>query len=104
MKKRFKTCALFLRGAFAVSACASSGGEGAKDPDRMSDSEYDVARDLWLRRNSPREALEHALKAVELNDQNAEPLLVQALLAADRGSAVASIESAESAAFWMYSR
>jgi Tfp pilus assembly protein PilF len=70
---------------FLLSACAgsSSGGEGAKDPDRMSDSEYDVARDYWLRRNSPREALDHALKAVDLNEENADAAHLVALLYMD---------------------
>lgn len=75
---------LFLALATAVSACAgSSGGEGVKDPLRMSDSEYDVARDLWLRRNSPREALAHALKAVELNEENADAAHLVALIYMD---------------------
>jgi type IV pilus assembly protein PilF len=69
-------------GYFAV-ACASSSGEGVKDPDRMSDSEYDIARDLWLRRSSPREALDHALKAVELNEENADAAHLVALLYMD---------------------
>jgi type IV pilus assembly protein PilF len=64
-------------------ACASSTGEGVKDPDRMSDSEYDIARDLWLRRSSPREALDHALKAVELNEENADAAHLVALLYMD---------------------
>jgi Tfp pilus assembly protein PilF len=68
-----------------LTACAGSsgGGEGAKDPDAMSDSEYDVARDLWLRRNQPRQALDHALKAVELNDENADAAHLVALLYMD---------------------
>jgi Tfp pilus assembly protein PilF len=64
-------------------ACASSPGEGVADPDRMSESEYDIARDLWLRRSSPREALDHALKAVELNDENADAAHLVALLYMD---------------------
>jgi type IV pilus assembly protein PilF len=70
--------------ALSALACASSSsGEGAKDPERMSDSEYDVARDLWLRRSSPREALDHALKAVELNEENADAAHLVALLYMD---------------------
>jgi type IV pilus assembly protein PilF len=69
--------------ALSISACASTTGEGVKDPDAMSDSEYDVARDLWLRRSSPREALEHALKAVELNEENADAAHLVALLYMD---------------------
>lgn len=49
----------------------------------MSDSEYDVARDLWLRRNSPREALDHALKAVDLNEENADAAHLVALIYMD---------------------
>lgn len=74
---------LILAGCAALSACAAASGEGAKDPDRMSDSEYDVARDLWLRRNSPREALDHALKAVELNEDNADAAHLVALIYMD---------------------
>ncbi len=76
---------LLFAGTLALSACAGStgGGEGAKDPDRMSDSEYDVARDLWLRRNSPREALEHALTAVSLNEENADAAHLVALIYMD---------------------
>ena len=66
-------------------ACASSRGTGpgAHDPVRMSESEYDIARDLWLRRNQPREALAHALKAVDLDDGNAEAAHLVALLYLD---------------------
>jgi Tfp pilus assembly protein PilF len=62
--------------------CTSSGSTGpqARDPERMSESEYDVARDLWLRRNQPREALAHALKAVDLDENNAEAAHLVALL------------------------
>ena len=72
-------CACFA----LLSGCAASSGEGVKDPDRMSDSEYDVARDLWLRRNSPREALDHALKAVELSQDNADAAHLVALIYMD---------------------
>jgi len=49
----------------------------------MSDSEYDVARDLWLRQGKTREALSHALEAIELNDQNADAAHLVALLYLD---------------------
>jgi type IV pilus assembly protein PilF len=75
-------CLLGLAAAL-LSGCAGSAPEGAKDPDRISDSEYDVARDLWLRRNSPREALDHALKAVELNEDNADAAHLVALIYMD---------------------
>ena len=56
-----------------LSACTRTGrGANVPDAERQSDSEYDVARDLFLNRHDPRGALEHAQKAVELNDQNAE--------------------------------
>jgi Tfp pilus assembly protein PilF len=55
----------------------------AQDPERQSTAEHDIAADLWLRRNQPRQALEHALKAVELNDENAEAAHLVALLYLD---------------------
>jgi type IV pilus assembly protein PilF len=73
----------FLFSMALLFGCAASGGEGARDPDRMSESEYDIARDSWLRRNSPREALDHALKAVELNEENADAAHLVALLYMD---------------------
>jgi Tfp pilus assembly protein PilF len=84
--------------AYFVLACASSPGEGVADPDRMSESEYDIARDLWLRRSSPREALDHALKAVELNEENADAAHLVALLYMDfcsRGPNECRLQEAE---------
>jgi Tfp pilus assembly protein PilF len=83
-----------------LSACSasSSSGPGARDPERMSESEYDIARDLWLRRNQPREALAHALKAVDLNDGNADAAHLVALLYLDfcsRGPAECRLSEAE---------
>lgn len=75
---------LLAHAAALLVACAGgSTGEGAKDPVRMSESEYDVARDLWLRRSSPRQALDHALKAVELNEENADAAHLVALIYMD---------------------
>jgi Tfp pilus assembly protein PilF len=68
----------------ALVACSSNaGGPQAQDPTRQSESEYDIARDLWLRRGQTREALEHALKAVDLDDENAEACHLVALLYLD---------------------
>ena len=68
-------------------ACSSgssgSTGPGAHDPSQQSESEYDVAKDLWLRRGKTRDALEHALKAVELDDENADAAHLVALLYLD---------------------
>lgn len=78
------SCAWLVLAAVAyLCGCAGGSGEGARDPHAMSDSEYDVARDLWLRRNQPRQALDHALKAVELNDENADAAHLVALLYMD---------------------
>lgn len=49
----------------------------------MSESEYDVARDLWLSRGQAREALEHALRAVELDPENADANHLVALIYLD---------------------
>ena len=71
--------------AVALIACSSSQaqGPGAQDPARQSESEYDIARDLWLRRGQVREALERALKALELDEQNADAHHLVALLYLD---------------------
>lgn len=53
----------------------SAGACGPKqvgDPLKMSRSEYDLAADLWTRQREPRQALEHALKAAELDRTNAD--------------------------------
>jgi tetratricopeptide (TPR) repeat protein len=73
------TCLLCL------SACGRPEPEAplGQDVDQKSIAEYDVARDLWLRRNQPREALDHALKAFELDDENAEAAHLVALLYLD---------------------
>jgi len=55
--------------------CASSRGQGGpasmggRSIERQSDAEYDLARDLFQKGN-PRAALDHARKAVELNEDN----------------------------------
>jgi tetratricopeptide (TPR) repeat protein len=51
----------------------------AKSPETQSDAEYDVARDLFFK-GSPRAALDHALKAVELNEDNSRALYFTAAL------------------------
>lgn len=59
---------------FLVACSPSKGGEapGAGDPERQAVAEYDLARDLFLARGNARAALKHALKAAELDDENAE--------------------------------
>lgn len=81
-------------------ACSGPGSQvpGGADPDKMSDSEYDLARDLWLRQGKAREALGHALKAVDLNDENADASHLVALLYLDfcnRGPAECRLPEAE---------
>lgn len=59
--------------ALSLAGCARSGrGANSADSERQSEAEYDVARDLFLARRDPRAALEHAQKAVELNESNAD--------------------------------
>jgi type IV pilus assembly protein PilF len=57
-----------------VSACSGRGASApGVDPERQSESEYDVARDYFFK-NQPRLALDHCRKAVELDDQNSKAL------------------------------
>lgn len=85
-----------------VAGCASnSGAPAAQDASRQAETEYDMARDLWLRRGDPRSALEHALKAANLDDRNAEALHLVALLYLDfcsRNAAECRLPKAEAAA------
>lgn len=57
--------------ACAVTACGGGGASGpnAQSPERQSEAEYDVARDLFQKGN-PRAALDRALKAIELDEDN----------------------------------
>lgn len=62
--------------ALATAGCGPKNGSdapGAQSPERQAETEYDVARDLFDK-GQPRQSLEHALKAVELDDSNAKIL------------------------------
>jgi type IV pilus assembly protein PilF len=74
--------ALALLLGLGLVACAgqSANSPGNGDPDRMSDSEYDMARDAFLRQQNPRQGLEHALKALDLNEDNFEASHLVALI------------------------
>jgi Tfp pilus assembly protein PilF len=61
-------------------SCGHAGAARGASAERQSESEYDVARDLFLSRRDARGALEHAQKAVELNGDNAEAHHLVALL------------------------
>jgi type IV pilus assembly protein PilF len=55
---------------FALAACASKGNTPpAQSPERQSDAEYDVARDLFQKGN-PRPALDRVDKAIALSEDN----------------------------------
>jgi Tfp pilus assembly protein PilF len=83
-----------------LAACAGSAASapGAQEPERQAEAEYDIARDLWLRRQQPREALDHALKAIDLDDENAEAAHLAALIYLDfcsRGPSDCRLDEAE---------
>lgn len=63
-----------------ASGCGAGKGRGAVDPERQSESEYDLARELFLTRNDPRGALAHAKSAIELDDENADAQHLAALI------------------------
>lgn len=68
--------ALLLSVALAASLlCAACSGKqkGAQNPERQSLAEYDLAVDTF-HKGQPREALDHCLKAIELDDENAKAL------------------------------
>jgi type IV pilus assembly protein PilF len=70
-------------GLWAFSCSASTQGPPGQDPQRLSESKYDVARDLWLRQQKPREALAQALEAVEVDEANADAAHLVALIYLD---------------------
>lgn len=57
--------------AVVLTACTGKSGQqpGAQSPERQSDAEMDLAAD-FLKKGNPRTALDHAQKAVQLNDEN----------------------------------
>ena len=63
--------ALALAAALALVACTGKGSQNpnAQSVERQSDSEYDLARDLFEKGN-PRAALDHAMKSIGLNEDN----------------------------------
>jgi len=69
--------ASFFALAVLCAASAACGGPGASapgvNPERQSETEYDVARDYFFK-NQPRLALDHCRWAIELDDQNAKAL------------------------------
>ena len=69
--------------ALAVAGCASANGMGGQDAERRSESEYDLARDAWLRQGDPREGLARVLRALELDDENADAHHLAALIYLD---------------------
>lgn len=65
-------CAVAASASGAI-ACGSHNTPGAQSPERQSDAEYDLAVD-YFHKGNPRAALDHVLKAVELNDENSKAL------------------------------
>lgn len=77
---------LALLAILGVSSCSESKPPAAHPSGSaaaQSVAEYDVAVDLWLGRKQPRQALEKALHAVELDDENAAANHLVALLYLD---------------------
>src|SRR6185436_13735893 len=65
--------------AVTMAGCTRAGrGASGADSERQSESEYDVARDMFLRGHDTRGSLAHVQKALELNDQNAEAYHLEA--------------------------
>jgi type IV pilus assembly protein PilF len=64
-------------------ACSSSNTVAGQDDQRRSESEYDLGRDAWIRQGNPREGLARTLRALELDDDNAEAHHLAALIYLD---------------------
>jgi type IV pilus assembly protein PilF len=64
-----------LRFAWPLGACLLLGActkTASQQQAQLSVSEYEIAADLWSRQRVPRDALEHALKATELDPNNSD--------------------------------
>lgn len=76
-----------LLGVLALSlntmACASANGLAGQEPQRQSESEYDLGRDAWMRRGDARKGLGHTLRAIELDGDNSEAHHLAALIYLD---------------------
>lgn len=68
-----------------LTSCASrtTGPMGEPVPDRVSEAEYDLARDAWLRQGNARDGLTHVLKAIEIDEDNASAHHLAALIYLD---------------------
>jgi tetratricopeptide (TPR) repeat protein len=84
---------LALAAVGTISACSPKGpgGQSPQSPERQSETEYDLARDLY-ERGKPREALDHVRRAIELHEENDKALYFAAAIhlsfcAGDRGMA-----------------
>ncbi len=88
-KLKFERLANILRlcsvcSAAVLLACSSGESKSAGQSDSArSMAEYDLATDMWLRRGEPRKALEHALEAVELDEDNAQAAHLVSLIYLD---------------------
>ncbi len=77
---RLRRFCLILGLGAATVAC---GPKQVGDPAKVSRSEYDLATDLWTRQREPRQALEHALRAAELDRDNADAAHLVSLIYLD---------------------
>lgn len=81
---RFHACVAHLSLLFVVAGCAAAQAPGGvHDDEGRSIAEYDLARDLWLNRGQPREALDHVLEALSLDEENADAAHLAALIYLD---------------------
>lgn len=64
----------------ALAACSERGAKTPENRQGMSRAECDIANDLLQREDRPREALDHALKATDLDAHNAEAAHLVALI------------------------
>lgn len=76
---RFGRFSVALASLVMVAGCNNKQAGGAQSPERQSQSEFDIARDLF-HKGDPRGALDHARMAVDLDDGNAKALYFVSVL------------------------
>lgn len=79
----YRLCAPSVVSVALAIGCSAPQSSRGGDSETRSLAEYDLARDLWLNRGQPREALDHVLTAIELDDENADAAHLAALIYLD---------------------
>lgn len=89
---RFSIVAGCIIASCLLVGCGNKGGRTPQNPERQAEAEYDLAREAFFK-GQPRQALDHSLKAVELDSDNAKALYFTAVVYAFFCDSVQGLQS-----------